>query len=62
MPQPNDIAPWDRYEDDGLTDPLDDGSGSLGPFLFDPLCELAGETWPKDAYDAMGYEYEIAHW
>lgn len=56
----NKTAPWEM--EDGLTDPLDDGSMALSPFAFDPLCELQGESWPRDASEAAGYEYEISHW
>lgn len=47
---------------DSLTDPLDDGTRSLAPAQFDPLCELRGEPWPADSVQAASFEYEIAHW
>lgn len=59
MSQLTDPAPW---EDDGLTDPLDDGTGPLAPGSFDPLCEVRGTPWPNDPISAASYEYEIAHW
>lgn len=50
------------HNEDTLDDPMDDGSMPLAPGAFDPLCELRGETWPKDEAEAAGFKYEQAHW
>jgi hypothetical protein len=36
----------------GLIDPMDDGTISLPPGAFDPLTELHGEPYPRDAVEA----------
>lgn len=43
------IPAWEMG--DGLTDPMDNGHMALAPGAFDPLCELRGEPYPRDATD-----------
>lgn len=52
----------DYVDEDGLVDPMDDGSIALAPMQFDPLCELQGTPWPKDEVEADGFAYEQARW